>query len=308
MLPLSTTSRTQLSESSRRHTSTFRWFASNRELLVTGTLPKRNPSYEGSVHRRPMVKTRSAADRRCLRVKVGREFGRGWRGVSRLRGHRAGERDLDDERPRRRGSVLALAIDVRAMSYCQDGDRSRRLIDAVDDAIRAATGRPASLVLKAQRLAYALRVGGDDRQQLKYCRRVLLRQASDIAAGRTGGDQPPRPVVHAARSLARLARRSACISSSVAVSPTAAAASPSRICSRSVGSDRIASVSSSPSRSSVLMRTAAAFPFRVSTMRSCSSSTRSTISERCALTDERGRTSGMTVILVRSAVDGKRHT
>src|SRR5665213_175520 len=63
----------------------------------------------------------------------------------------------------RRRLRSALAVDVRAMSYGQDVDCSGRLVDPVDDAIRATTGRPASLVLEAQRLAHALRVGSDDR-------------------------------------------------------------------------------------------------------------------------------------------------
>jgi hypothetical protein len=49
------------------------------------------------------------------------------------------------------------------MPYGEDSDRSGHLVDAIDDAIWAATGREASLVLEAQRLTHTLRVRGDDR-------------------------------------------------------------------------------------------------------------------------------------------------
>ncbi len=81
-------------------------------------------------------------------------------------------------------------------------------------------------------------------------------------------------------------------------SPRAAAFRPFLTCARSPGFESTASVSSSPSRSSGLSSTAAGRPLRVTMTRSCCSETRSTSSDRCALTVASGSVSDMTTIIV----------
>ena len=88
-------------------------------------------------------------------------------------------------------------------------------------------------------------------------------------------------------------------------SPASTAASAWRMSRIAFGSERRSSVSSSDSSSSGLTRTAAGRPWRVSTTRSCRSSTPSTISESRFLISARGSTSSdMTRILVRCVGHG----
>ena len=72
----------------------------------------------------------------------------------------------------------------------------------------------------------------------------------------------------------------------------------SRIFAINCGSLMISSVSSRLSRSSGLISTAAGLPWRVTTTRSCRVATRSTISEKRALTSAREKVFDMTRILV----------
>ncbi len=192
----------------------------------------------------------------------------------------------------------ASSVDVGAVGYRQNFDDPLFFIEGIDHSVGPATRYPAAFQLEAQRLAETSGVGGDRGQQLDDCHRVALRDAFQATAGGPGYDEPPGLLLHAAELAPRRRLKSACSSSSVAVSPASIAASPSRICAISLGSERTARVSSRLSRSSGLISTAAGRPLRVTTTRSCSPSTRSAISERWALTYESGRVSDMTNILV----------
>jgi len=170
------------------------------------------------------------------------------------------------------GGDSALAINVGAVLDPDDSHNAFLGHDPVDDPVGATSRHVIPLELSLKGLtdeAWSL----EQRTEEKLDDRGgnLGREPGKYSFGCGRNLESPR--AHRCRYFARS-------SSAVTTLPESRSASALRIARIAFGSDRIESVSSSASKSSGLMSTAAGRPLRVSTTRSCSCSTRSTISDR----------------------------
>src|SRR5271166_7182711 len=169
-------------------------------------------------------------------------------------------------------SELSRSVDVGAVFDGQDSDHVTLVVDAVDHAVVAAPGAVQPGQAELEWLADPVRIGGQGAvQEFHRCGCGLLGQPGQRTAGR--GGPRDREVALAHRSVIR---RSASSLLSTCASLSARA---SRISSRRAALSMTPSVSSSDSRSSRLMTTAAGWPCLVITTRPCSFCRRSTTSE-----------------------------
>src|SRR5215472_17317942 len=175
-------------------------------------------------------------------------------------------------------------VDVGAMLDGHDVDPVVLVVDAVDHPVVAAAGTLQPRQPELQRLADAPRIGGQGSiDELHSGGSDLLRQPGQ----RPAGWSCPRD------RMARLAhwpwiRLSASSLLSTGASAVASSAKASWISANNVSLPITSRVSSSDSKSSTLMTTAAGCPCLVITTRPCSRSSRSTTSESRFLTSASG--------------------
>ena len=178
--------------------------------------------------------------------------------------------------------ACSSSVDISSVIHPKHGDRALLLVDAIQDAKRAASGTVDAGEFVAEFTANSSRVvekrPGDE---VDHRGSDTFRQ---LLADRSGGRTRDYQVVANQRQRCLGGRSARTASTPRTTSPAAIAVSAAR-------SARIASVSPSTeivssrlARSSVLMRTIAGRPLRVTTTRSCSFSTRSTYSEKRSLT------------------------
>src|SRR6266568_5542021 len=184
----------------------------------------------------------------------------------------------------RRCSQLAWPVDVGTVLDSYHVDPAAVVVDAVDHPLVAAAGTVQALEPKLERLTHPVRIVSQGTvQELHHGSGDLLGQPGQRPAGRgCPGDRVPG-LTHR-----RWIRRSASSLLSSGASAVAISANASRMSARSASLPITSRVSSSDSRSSTLMTTAAGWPCLVITTRPCSRSSRSTTSESRFLTSASG--------------------
>jgi len=87
-------------------------------------------------------------------------------------------------------------VRVGPMGDCSHDDRVGRIVDRIDDAVGATSGRPLTFQFEVQRLAHAAGIRRDRVNRLECGGSDFHRQAIQVAGGRRGDDDLPSPRAH----------------------------------------------------------------------------------------------------------------